>query len=124
MSKVLVTVMLAALSTACSHPLEPIGEGDILSLSNTRNCLLEDYQAELSSCDDNFVFGGDYTETYIAHARPGWQFLRWENYCTDALGNECSFDISADLVVQAAGIAAPPLRAIFAPLPIGSFFYV
>ena len=118
MSKVLVTVMLAALSTACSHPLEPIGEGDILSLSNTRNCLLEDYQAELSSCDDNFVFGGDYTETYIAHARPGWQFLRWENYCTDALGNECSFDISADLVVQAAGIAAPPLRAIFAPLPV------
>ena len=115
--KVLVTVMLAALSTACSHPLEPIGDGDILSLSNTRNCLLEDYQAGLGSCDDNFVAGSDYTETYIAHARPGWKFLRWENYCTDALDNECSFEISTDLVAQAAGMTAPPLRAIFAPLP-------
>ena len=116
-SKVLFAALLAALSTACSHPLEPVGQGDILSLSNTRNCLLEDYQARLGNCDDNFIAGSNYTETYTAQPRAGWTFSHWENYCQNVVSNECSFDIPIEFVAQAAGLTVPPLRAIFAPLP-------
>lgn len=41
---------LIALATACSHPLEIEGEGDILSASGDRDCLLEDFQAAQANC--------------------------------------------------------------------------
>lgn len=111
-------LLITAFVSACKHPLEPIGEGDIISVSGNRNCLLEDYQSFLPSCDSNIVTAddGDYVETYIAQPRSGWKFVRWENYCEDAVINECSWNIPASFLAFASD-SVPPLRAIFAPLP-------
>jgi hypothetical protein len=110
----LLPVLLAvvALMTGCSHPLEIVGEGDIMSASGDRNCLLEDFQAGEDVCAVNLVFG-DYQETYYAQPRPGWQFDRWENYCSDKTDPSCNFNAPAHLVNQARGKVAAPLRAIF-----------
>jgi len=116
-----IQISLSALASfvlaACSHPLVPVGNGDIISASASRNCLLEDYQAEMPNCDENLITG-DYNETYYAIPRAGWQFERWENYCTDTDLNECSFSLPASLVDQFVGGTAAPLRAIFSPLDL------
>lgn len=101
-----------AVLTACSHPLEIVGEGDILSLTGTRDCLLEQAQASSLNCTQNLVLG-DYQESYFAQPRPGWTFDRWENYCVDAPDNTCAFNVSANGVQQAWGQAVLPLRAVF-----------
>ncbi|MCB1704366.1 MAG: hypothetical protein KDI17_05860 [Halioglobus sp.] len=99
---------------ACSHPIEIIGEGDVLSASGDRSCLLEEHAAGADNCSNNLVVH-DYRETYYAVPRPDWTFHRWVNQCSGATGNECSFDISANAVRQFWGQAAPPLTAIFRP---------
>lgn len=98
---------------ACSHPIEIVGEGDVLSASGKRTCLLEDFAAESINCSKNYVAGA-YQETYYATARAGWQFERWGNYCTNTTSNACSFNVSADVVQTYWGETMPPLRAIFA----------
>jgi len=103
---------LLVLLAACSHPLEIIGEGDIVSASGDRDCLYEDSIAGASNCTENSVIG-NYLETYYAEPRPGWEFVGWENYCNDVPGNECAFDVPANIVQQAWGLAVPPLRAVF-----------
>lgn len=110
-------VMLLSVSLllmACSHPLEIIGEGDVLSASGDRDCLLEDAQAGAANCAENRV-SGDYQETYFAVPRAGWQFHRWGIYCLDAPANECGFNVAGSAVDQFAGFTAPPLQAIFRP---------
>ena len=84
--------------SACWHPLEPVGNGDIISSSGTRNCSLEDYQAYSTACDQNEVLGvdGDYAETYTAIPRAGWYFERWENYCVNEETNVCSFSFDEE----------------------------
>lgn len=103
-----------ALLQGCSHPIEIVGDGDVLSASGERDCLLEDHAAGLENCTENMVVD-DYQETYYGAPRAGWAFHRWANYCVDATGNECSFDISADVVHQNWGEVLPPLTAIFRP---------
>ncbi len=108
-------MLLCLLSTlyACSHPLEIIGEGDILSSTGTRNCYLEDFQAGKDSCAVNLVVR-DYQETYYAMPRDGWVFASWKNYCTDgSTADQCSFNVDADVVRQFWGGAARPLVAVF-----------
>ena len=113
-------IALAAVVTACSHPLEIEGAGDILSASGDRDCLLEDFQAAQDNCTENLVALA-YLETYFAQPRPGWQFDRWVNYCEDAPANECSFDIPAGAVQQFWGETVPPLRAVFTHSPPPAF---
>lgn len=98
----------------CSHPIEIVGEGDVLSASGNRDCLLEDHAANLDNCSKNLV-ANDYQETYYAVPRADWTFHRWANYCGDATGNECEFNVSADTVQQFWGQTASPLTAIFRP---------
>ena len=98
----------------CSHPMEIIGEGDIVSGSGDRDCLLEDARAGHPDCTDNYVIGA-YQETYYAQPRPGWAFWHWRNYCTAAAGNECAFNFSGNAVQSAWGAVVPPLQAVFAP---------
>jgi hypothetical protein len=112
MMRILVTLLLLALATACSHPLEIVGQGDILSASGDRDCRLEDYQAAADNCTENLV-ETSYQETYYALPRAGWQFDRWENYCEDQAEASCSFDVPESAVMQAIGQTAPALRAIF-----------
>jgi hypothetical protein len=107
-------LVLFLLLQGCSHPLDIVGEGDILSASGNRDCLLEDRAADMDNCSKNIVVN-DYQETYYAVPRSGWQFHRWANYCVDAAGNECSFNVSAPTVQKFWGSTAPPLWAIFRP---------
>ena len=107
---------------ACSHPLEIVGRGDIDSLSTTRDCSLEDFNAQSPVCTRNWVADA-YIETYTAVPREGWDFACWGGYqafCdASAVGaNECRFNVGTDEAVRKYwGKAAPPLRAHFAPEP-------
>ncbi len=110
----LVAVGIALLFVqACSHPLEIVGEGDIVSASGTRNCTLENFTAGSLYCTKNLVAGA-YQETYSAVPRVGWLFDQWGNYCTTATVNQCSFNVSAQAVQSVLGQTMPPLKAIFA----------
>jgi hypothetical protein len=53
--KALAAVLGFLLVFACNHPIDIIGEGDVLSASGTRNCYLEDFKAGAESCTDNTV---------------------------------------------------------------------
>lgn len=114
----LLTVVLAA--SACSQPIEIIGEGDVVSESGTRTCTFEDHEAGAASCTENVVTG-TYDETYHALARPGWHFHRWASYCTEATDNTCSFEIPANVVDLALGQTVPPLVAVFRPDVVTGF---
>ena len=106
-------LIMVLVCVSCSHPIVIVGEGDVWSTGG-RTCTFEDFQAGLDNCAKNYVFG-DYQETYFAEPRAGWRFDRWENYCTNALVNACSFDVPASIVDQVPGETVPPLRAIFTP---------
>jgi len=97
---------------ACSHPIEIEGEGDVLSLTGERDCLLEDFQAGDDACAVNLVVHA-YEETYFAQPRPGWVFDHWGNYCLNATDDSCSFSIPEDTVHAAWGGVAAPLLAVF-----------
>jgi hypothetical protein len=103
---------IALFVIGCSHPIDIVGEGDVLSASGNRSCLLEDSVSGRANCSENRVTG-DYIETYYAVPRAGWQFQRWANYCTGTARNECHFNIAADTVKQYWGQVMPPLVAIF-----------
>jgi hypothetical protein len=110
--KKLFALVLVPVVTACSHPLEITGGGDIWSASGDRTCFLEDFQNEKNNCVLNYV-ENDYYETYYAAPRAGWRFDHWDNYCKNASNNECRFDVPASTVQQFQGETAPPLRAVF-----------
>jgi hypothetical protein len=110
--RIIALLFLVALATACSHPIEIVGEGNVLSATGTRDCYLVEAQAELTNCTENLI-AGEYLETYTGVPLPGWEFHRWANYCTSAPGEPCSFDVPANTVEQAWGETAPPLVAIF-----------
>jgi len=114
MRVVLGAIGLSLVLLGCSHPLEIVGEGDILSASGDRDCLFEDELAGADNCAENLVVEA-YDETYYGVARPGWHFHRWANYCQSAPGNECSFEVSAGTVEAAWGKQVAPLVAIFRP---------
>lgn len=94
--------LLAA--TGCSHPLEIIGDGDIISSSGEHDCLLAEQPCT------NYVTG-DYVVTYTALPHAGAEFLRWEGCNSDT--PECSFDVPGSIVDQYWFQTAPALRAIF-----------
>jgi hypothetical protein len=91
----------------CTHPLDILGEGDILSSSGDNDCLLEN-----SPCEA--VALGDYVETYTAVARPGHEFVGWEG-CFAPDNTQCNHNVPADVVLQFWFETAPPLVAKFAP---------
>lgn len=103
---------------ACSHPIEIEGQGDVMSASGTRTCLLENFQAGDDVCSKNYAVGA-YQETYYPTAKPGWKFDHWVTYCANALppNYDCSFDVSAELVLSFWGKAVLPLKAVFTPIP-------
>ena len=102
--KLLFTLLLLVLVTACSHPQEIIGEGDINSSTGTNDCTLEEQPCR------NYV-AGDYNVNYTALPRPGWNFSGWVG-CADQFP-DCSFDIPSSAVDQFWGQTMPPLKAIF-----------
>lgn len=114
LSRFLLSALWLVLASACRHPLEIVGEGDILSASGARDCTLEAFQSADPTCTGNEV-GGAYRETYTAAPRAGWQFNGWGPYCRTR-GNappRCRFDIPADLVAEYGDGDWPPLTAYF-----------
>jgi hypothetical protein len=107
-------IALALFVSACEHPIEIIGKGDVLSKTGERDCTLEDFQAKKENCTSNPV-AGDYDETYYATARPGSHFNGWGNYCVPKgrSSPECSFQVSGEIVDEHHGETMPPLQAFF-----------
>lgn len=112
--KSIAALILLLFVTACSHPLEITGEGDILSASGDRDCLLEDERARQPNCDENWVVGA-YQETYSAVPRAGMQFWGWQNYCVGSSDNTCGFNANAASVASFWGETVPSLHAVFIP---------
>jgi hypothetical protein len=115
MKALLAPIAMLLVLAGCSHPLEIYGEGDILSASGDRDCLMEQHAAADPDCAQNLVATA-YLETYSAVPRPGWKFHRWTPYCASDETGVCSFDIESDLVTQFVGHTAPALKAIFRPV--------
>lgn len=120
MKSLLKLLVVLALLQGCSHPIDIVGEGDVLSASGNRDCLLEEDAAGLDKCKVNMVID-DYLETYYAVPRTGWKFHRWDNYCGNDTSGECGFNVSADVVHQFWGATVAPLTAIFRPTEITGY---
>lgn len=103
-SRIIQCIALGSLVAACSHPLEIVGEGDIVSSNGAHDCSLEQ-----QPCDNYIV--GEYDVTYAALPRSGSSFVAWEG--CNMQHPECSFHIPADAVQQAWGQTAPGLVAVF-----------
>lgn len=103
----LLAALLAAFTMYARHALEIQGEGDIVSVSGTRDCPLQAQRCTL-------LVKKGFRETYRAIPRPGWRFARWER-CGDAYP-DCFFDAEiAERAGQAGSIDAP-LVAVFEPV--------
>jgi hypothetical protein len=102
--KTLFAINLLIFVTACSHPLEIVGNGDIISSTGKNDCLWED-----RSCA-NYVTG-DYDVTYAALPEAGWIFSGWEG-CGDQWP-KCSFKVPSGTVDLLWGKTAPALTAVF-----------
>lgn len=111
-SRIALAPVISLIVTACNHPIEIVGEGDVTSASGTRYCFLEDYKADKDNCTKNTVTGA-YEETYYATPRDGWSFEKWEG-CQSPASSACSFSVPAETVRKAWGTTAPPLKAVFA----------
>ena len=66
------TATVLTLLVGCSHPLEIVGDGDILAVSGSRSCTLEEYRAGAATCEKNYV-AADYDETQV------FEHLKGEN---------------------------------------------
>lgn len=93
------------ISVACTHPVEVIGNGDIVSSTGTHNC-----SKQQSPC--NFDIVGAYYETYTAIAHSGNRFSHWNN-CIQISGNSCSWAVNAATVQRHWAQTMPPMQAVF-----------
>lgn len=113
----LLLLICFGLIAGCTHPLDIVGEGDILSDSGDNHCFLEDAPCEV-------VAVNEYQETYRPQARPGHVFVGWQG-CGDQQGTPCAFNVAPDVVKLFWFQTAPTLVARFAPAcnnaPISSF---
>lgn len=127
MKKLASALLFLPLISACNHPIDIVGNGDVVSSTGTRNCVKED-----APCVHKIVGGdqGPYQETYTATPRAGANFDYWENCKATGVtsdgsagtvpdtvtqnGNQCIYDISAQSVVTQWGNTVPTLRAVFA----------
>ena len=120
--------ILIGLVYGCSHPIEIVGEGDVLSASGMRNCYYEDFLAGAENCSKNLVVH-EYVETYYAAPRKGWEFKQWLNYCTNSNSDECAFNIPPNVVKNSWGATVPSLVAVFTktapppPEPVAMYSY-
>ncbi len=109
--KATLALLAVAGLTACSHPLEIEGQGDIVSSTGSNDCALEDQPCA------NLV-AGNYLVTYTAVPREGWKFVAWER-CNQQFPT-CTFNVPASVVNQAWGKATPSLKAVFEPITLAT----
>jgi hypothetical protein len=104
-----VSVLVVA---GCTHPIDIVGEGDILSSSGDNDCLLE-----ARPC--SAVAVAEYIETYHPEPRAGYQFVGWDN-CLTRQGPDCVFQVDTATVQNNWFKTMPPLVAKFAPICAGA----
>ena len=76
--KTSVVAAATLLLVACKHPLAIEGRGDIVELlKGERGCTLAQFESQSPSCTENAVSDENYTVSYQAVPRSGWQFSRW-----------------------------------------------
>lgn len=116
MKKLVTTFIVAGFIQACSHPLEIVGEGDIVDLNaSSRGCTLEQFNAQDDACVKNVVLG-DYSVNYSAVARAGSEFVRWEGPCGGVSSYpDCAHEVSAAVVQQFYFRTVPATTAVFCP---------
>lgn len=104
---------------ACSHPLEIIGEGDIVDLNGSgHGCTLEQFQSRDEACTENMVVY-EYNVNYQAVPRPGWQFVRWDGPCSgNSIAPNCSWNVSAEEVKKYWTKVMPATVAVFSPITL------
>lgn len=116
MKAIILLITLPLVVLGCNHPIDIAGQGDVLSASGDRDCLLlQDPVVGEPDCSENLV-AEDYSETYFAVPRTDWKFHRWANYCNQDTSGQCSFSIPAAVVEQLYGATMPPLVAVFRPI--------
>lgn len=98
------SVLVIVFLYGCTHPIEIAGQGDVVSASGERDCVLE------SQPCSNVIISG-YQETYTPQARAGYVFSHWEG-CGPATVT-CNISVGASVVQQFWGLTIPPSRAIF-----------
>jgi hypothetical protein len=115
-----VLLLMTLVLTACSHPIEIVGQGDVISASGDRDCLYEQHLEGKQNCSKNYVLT-EYVETYYATPRLGWAFTGWGNYCknSDVSEAQCSFNVPADWVELGYFETMPPLVAYFSLISNG-----
>ncbi len=101
-------ILILVIGGGCTHPIEIVGDGDIRSSSGSHDCLLENLPCKA-------VALGEYIETYIPEPRSGSNFVGWDN-CLSQDGENCVFNVSAEIVQQNWFKTMPALVAKFAPL--------
>lgn len=94
-----------SLVIGCTHPVGSDGEGDILSSSGMRDCMLEDQPC-------SFLITSSYVESYTAVAREGSVFSHWVN-CGNETSTTCSLNIPATVVEQNYFKTMPTTIAVF-----------
>ncbi|MEM1112906.1 MAG: hypothetical protein AAGI11_13425 [Pseudomonadota bacterium] len=102
--------LVVSLLSGCTHPVEVVGEGDVLSSSGERDC-----SAQERNCP--FLVVEAFEERYTALPRAGHTFVRWQNCGDGALANQCHLGpVDADTVRQFWGVTLPPTTAYFQPI--------
>jgi uncharacterized sulfatase len=103
------TALLMLFCTGCFHPVEIIGQGDVVASDPAYSCTFEQ-----QSCSTEIT--GAYQVTYTAVPRSGWRFVGWEN-CGHQFP-DCAFNTPANFVALFAGQTMPTLRAVFEPVAV------
>jgi hypothetical protein len=116
MQKIISTLFVLGLVQACSHPLEIIGQGDIVDLNESgHGCTLEQFEAGDKACKKNQVIKA-YDVNYSAQPRDGYQFVRWDGPCSGkSVYPDCAMKVAASLVKQFHFKKMPATRAVFCP---------
>jgi hypothetical protein len=116
------TLLLGVMPFLCGHAtaesppptvtIEIHGQGDVWSMSGSRNCLLEGNETS-QECEINETAGtGD---IYLAQARTGWRLDSWEcpnntpgEPCCEVPGGTGDVTIIATFEPEDAGVLDPP----------------
>ena len=104
--KLLLALVLLSFVTACYHPLEITGQGNIVSSDGLHDCSVLEQPCE------NLITG-DYNVTYSAVPHAGWTFVGWEG--CGAQHPDCTFTVPAATVAKYPNVRVP-LRAVFEPI--------
>ena len=105
---------------ACKHPLEIVGEGDIVDLNDSgHGCTLEQYQSQDEACTENNV-SNSYFVSYQAVPKPGWEFVRWDGPCSVGIDSHtplCQFAVTSEMLEEweeeHPGVQIPATVAVF-----------